>query len=76
MHEPFSVVLFHLGRSCLWAFVSAIVFAISLVVALKIFDLFTPELQEFKEISRDNRSAAAVICCLILAIAFLVAHVI
>ena len=76
MQESISFTALQMLRSFLWAILAAVTFAISLVLAIKIFDLFTPEIKELAEIKKDNKSAAFVIGCLIIAIAFLISRVI
>ncbi len=76
MNESLSFTAMQMLRSFLWAILASITFAISLVIAIKIFDFFTPELKELAEIKKDNKSAAFVIGCVILAVAFLISRVI
>jgi uncharacterized membrane protein YjfL (UPF0719 family) len=56
-----------------WAIVGAISMGIALGVALKIFTVLTPGIEEMEELKKGNMAVAIVICAVILAMGLVVA---
>lgn len=56
-----------------WALVGSIAMAIGLVIAIKIFDLCTTKIDEWKEISNGNMAVAIVIASVILSVGYVIA---
>ena len=55
-----------------WALVGSIAMAIGLVIAIKIFDLATTKIDEWKEISEGNMAVAVVISSVILSVGYVI----
>ncbi len=58
---------FEIGRAFAWAIVSAFAMGISLGVVIKIFDAFTPGLNEIEELRKGNVAVGIVLSAVIVA---------
>lgn len=59
--------VFEIGRAFIWAIVGAFSMGISLGVVIKIFDAFTPGLNEIEELRKGNLAVGIVMAAVILA---------
>jgi uncharacterized membrane protein YjfL (UPF0719 family) len=56
-----------------WAITGSVGMALGIVIAVKIFDLSTPKVDEWKLIEEGNIAAAIVVASLILSVAIVIA---
>ncbi len=56
-----------------WAIVGSVSMAIGIVIALKIFDLATPQIDEWKLIGEGNLAVAIVISTIVASVALVIA---
>ncbi len=59
--------VFELGRSFAWAVLSALAMGVSLGVVIKIFDIFTPGLNEVEELRKGNLAVGVVLAAVVVA---------
>lgn len=59
--------IFELGRSFAWALLSALAMGVSLGVVIKIFDIFTPGLNEVEELRKGNVAVGIVLGAVVVA---------
>ena len=62
-------------RAGLWSFVAAVTMGISLGLVIKIYDFFTPGLDELDELRKGNVAVGIVIGCVVLATGFVIGMV-
>ncbi len=64
-----------LGRAAIWALASAIFMGLGTGLAVKLFDLMTPGVDEMEELRKGNVAVAIVIGSVIIAIGFVMGMV-
>ncbi|MBS2036162.1 DUF350 domain-containing protein [bacterium] len=60
-------IFLELGRAFAWTLVSALAMGVSLGIVIKIFDAFTPGLNEIEELRKGNVAVGIVLAAVILA---------
>ena len=60
-------IFLELGRAFAWSLVSALAMGMSLGIVTKIFDAFTPGLNELEELRKGNVAVGIVLAAVILA---------
>lgn len=76
--DPFGLqsTLFSYLRAIGWAIVAAIGFSMGVAIAIKVFDWFSSDIDEWEEIKKGNWSVAVIFVALIVMIGLLVYKVI
>jgi len=62
-----AIIFLELGRAFAWTLVSALAMGISLGIVIKIFDAFTPGLNEIEELRKGNVAVGIVLAAVIIA---------
>ena len=73
--SPFMEFLGKIGIHMLWELVLAIVFAISIGIAIWIFDIISTKIDEWEEIKKGNIGVALIISLLVLITGIIIAGV-
>ncbi len=66
--DELTVLLFQYARSFGWALVAGISFALSMGLAIKVFDKLSTDIDEWAEIKKGNLGVALIIVALILSV--------
>ncbi len=74
--DDLSVLLFQYARSFGWALVAGLSFALSMGLAIKVFDFLSTEIDEWEEIKKGNIGVALIIVALILSVGLVLHKVI
>ena len=76
--DPFGLqsTLFSYLRAIGWAIVASVGFSIGVAIAIKVFDWFSSDIDEWEEIKKGNWSVAVIFVALIVMIGLLVHKVI
>jgi uncharacterized membrane protein YjfL (UPF0719 family) len=76
MSNEFTLTLFQMGRSLLWAVVAAISFAFAMGLAIKVFDWMSKDINEWEEIRKGNLGVALIFVAMILSVGLVLYKVI
>jgi len=76
MSSDFTMTLFQMGRSILWALTASISFAIAMGLAIKVFDFLSKDINEWEEIKKGNMGVAMIFTAMILSIGLILYKVI
>jgi uncharacterized membrane protein YjfL (UPF0719 family) len=76
MKEELTVTLWQFARSFGWAIVAAISFAFAMGLAIKVFDLLSPGIDEWEEIRKGNWGVAMIFVAMILSVGLVLYKVI
>ncbi len=66
-------VAFHYLMTLGWALTGAIAMALSLALALRLYNVLTPGLDEMEELKKGNMAVAVVMAAIVIAMGFVVA---
>ena len=69
-------LLWHFAKSFGWSMVAAISFAISMGLAIKVFDLLSGKIDEWEEIKKGNWGVAMILSAMILSVGLVLYKVI
>ena len=70
------LTLWQFGKSFGWALVAAVSFALSMGLAIKVFDLLSKDIDEWEEIKKGNWGVAMIITAMILSVGLVLHKVI
>ena len=76
MTHELTMTLWQMARSLLWALTAAISFAISMGLAIKVFDWLSGDIEEWEEIKKGNIGVALIFVAMILSIGLILYKVI
>ncbi|MBK6846596.1 MAG: DUF350 domain-containing protein [Proteobacteria bacterium] len=76
MKEELMLTLWQYARSLGWAIVAALSFAFAMGLAIKVFDLLSPGIDEWEEIKKGNWGVALIIAALVLSVGMVLYKVI